>query len=87
MATTLLFYAAFAIGEVALVALAINVVHGFAWKMKWHEKATIACLAIGGLASLELTRRYWLVPVGAWPALLRGFAAGCCLVEIGRAHV
>lgn len=82
MATTLLFYAAFAIGEVALVALAINLVHGFAWKMKWHEKATIACLAIGGLASLELTRRYWLVPVGEWPALLRGFATICCLVAV-----
>jgi len=79
---TLLFYAAIAVGEAALVALAINIVHGYAWKMKWHEKATIACMAACGLASLELARRYWLVPVGDWPVLLRGFATVCCLVAL-----
>jgi predicted MPP superfamily phosphohydrolase len=73
----LLIYGVVAIGEIACAAFAINVVHGFAWKMRWHEKATLGFVAACGLGSLELARRYWLTPVGEWPFPLMGFAAAC----------
>jgi len=79
---TLLFYAAFAIGEIACVALAINVVHGLGWKNRWHEKATMAAVAACGLLSLEMTRRYWLVPVAEWPVPLMLFAMVCVFVGL-----
>lgn len=82
MVLTLLFYAAFAIGEVACVALAINVIHGFSWGERWLEKATMAAVAVGGLISLEMTRRYWLVPVADWPAPLKLFATVCVLAGL-----
>lgn len=79
---TLLFYAAFAIGEVACVALAINVVHGLGWRNRWHEKATMAAVAACGLISLEMTRRYWMVPVAEWPTLLKLFASICAFTGL-----
>lgn len=82
MILSLLFYMAFAIGEAACVALTINVVHGHAWKNQWHEKVTLAVMATCGLISLELTRRYWLVPVADWPVLLKAFATVCALVAL-----
>lgn len=82
MVPTLLFYAAFAIGEIACVALAINVVHGLGWKNRWHEKVTLAALTACGLISLEMTRRYWLVPVVEWPPPLRLFALVCVFIGL-----
>jgi predicted MPP superfamily phosphohydrolase len=70
------------IGEIACAAFAINVVHGFAWKVRWHEKATLAFLAACGLGSLELVRRYGFAPVGEWPAPLLVFAAVCGFVAL-----
>lgn len=82
MVLTLLFYAAFAIGEVVCVAWAINVVHGLGGSDRWREKATMAAIAAVGLASLEMTRRYWLVPVADWPVGLRIFASVCAFVGL-----
>ncbi len=79
---TLIFYAAFAIGEAVCLAVAINVTHGYPWRVRWIEKATLVVLAACGLVSFELTRRYWMVPVSEWPPLLIAFAAACCLAAM-----
>jgi len=79
---SLLFYAAFAIGEAVCLAVAINVTHGYPWRVRWIEKATLIALAICGLVSFELTRRYWLVPVSEWPTPLVAFAICCCIAAL-----
>ncbi|MDG3005800.1 metallophosphoesterase [Paludisphaera mucosa] len=82
MFSTLLFYATFAIGEAASIVFAINVVHGFPWKVRWTEHATLAALAVCGLISFESTRRHWMVPVSEWPPPLVVFAVFCSAVAV-----
>ncbi|MDR3622396.1 MAG: metallophosphoesterase [Paludisphaera borealis] len=82
MVANLLIYLIAAIGEAVCVAFAINVVHGRAWKVRWHEKATMAFMAVCGLGSLELARRYLLTPFGDWPVLLKSLATFCSFVAL-----
>jgi predicted MPP superfamily phosphohydrolase len=82
MLYTLLFYLAFAIGELCLIIGAINIVHGMGWKVRWLEAVSIFAVMIFGLVSLELTRRWWFVPVQEWPGLLTAFAIVCCLMTV-----
>ncbi|WP_337174174.1 metallophosphoesterase [Paludisphaera sp.] len=79
---TLLFYAAFAIGEAACIVYAINIFHSYPWRVRWTERATLVALAVLGVVSAELTRRYWMTPVSEWPPALVAFAAGCCLMAL-----
>jgi predicted MPP superfamily phosphohydrolase len=79
---TLLFYSAFAIGEAACVVYAINVLHAYPWKVRWTEKATLVVLAVLGIGSAELTRRFWMTPLSEWPPALVAFAACCCLTAL-----
>ncbi len=82
MLLTLLFYFAFALGEICFLVLAINTVHGMGWKLRWLEAASILGLVLVGLVSLELTRRWWLVPVGDWPLGLKLLGAACSLMAL-----
>lgn len=82
MLWTLLFYLTFALGEACLVVWAINVIHGSGLKSRWLEHGTIAALALLGLASLESTRRWWLVPVELWPLPLKLAAGLCCAIAL-----
>ena len=82
MLTTLLFYAAFATGAAACVVASINVLHGYPWQCRHTERVTLVALAVVGLASLELTRRYWMVPVASWPTALAAAALFCCVVAL-----
>lgn len=82
MFPTLLFYAAFAIGEAACIAFAINVIHGYPWSVKWTEKATLIIVGLLGLGSAELTRRYWMTPVSEWPGALVAVATACCVMAL-----
>jgi predicted MPP superfamily phosphohydrolase len=79
---TLLFYAAIAIGEAACIVYAINVLHAYPWRVRWTEMATLAALAVLGIGSAELTRRYWMTPVSGWPPALVAFAVVCCLMTL-----
>src|SRR5262245_45708497 len=81
MFLTLLFYLSFAIGAVALLALAINVVHGMGWKVRGADFLTILSAGLVCLTLLALTRQFWFVPVGDWPVGLQAFAAACCAVS------
>jgi predicted MPP superfamily phosphohydrolase len=82
MTLTLLFYLAFALGELAILVWTINVVHGLGWKSRRLEGLTLVALVVVLAGSLELARRWWMVPAGQWPLALRLLAATCCLVTL-----
>jgi len=79
---TLLFYAAFAIGEAVLIAFAVNVAHGYPWSVRWTERATLVILAVLGIGSAELTRRHWMAPASEWPPALLALAIVCCVASL-----
>ncbi|MDG3005857.1 metallophosphoesterase [Paludisphaera mucosa] len=79
---TLPFYMAFAAGEMCLLVLAINIVHGMGWKVRGLEAGSIVSFLIIGLLSFETTRRWWFVPAADWPLCLQAGAVICCLASL-----
>ncbi|WP_165219574.1 metallophosphoesterase [Aquisphaera insulae] len=68
------------IGGLTLLVLAINIVFGMGWKTGRMEHVALLSGGLVGLVGLDLLRRWWLVPVGAWPWWLQAVAGVCCLV-------
>ena len=67
----------FACGHALMIVLVLNTSHGLNINASWIDRATIAALAIAGLAGLGLAAAVWGRPWTSWPIPIRAYSVAC----------